>query len=166
MRGSSRAADVSIFVITERKRPTGNKGAQRSATNVSIQLLGQNGGTETNTMDRGSSQRVTETSQGGNKKHIDWPCRSGAVNERRGRRSGVGWGERDSCRLGSREGNGERKWASIKLCQGQFAVNGPLHLAVGGPQSSACWDGGPVHSEDRDKSITIIIHITAPVLSC
>lgn len=75
-------------------------------------------------------------------------------------------GEQESCRLGSREGNSERKWASIKLCQGQFAVNGPLHLAAGGPQSSACWDGGPVHSEDRDKSITIIIHIIAPVLSC
>lgn len=82
---------------------------------------------ETNTMGRGTSKRVTQTSQGRNKRRIDWPCQSEAVNERerRRRRGGV-----DSYRLGSREGSGERKWASIKLCQGQFAVNGPLHLVA------------------------------------
>lgn len=85
-------------MITKRKRPTGNKGAQRSATNVSIQPLGQDGGTETNTMDRGSSQRVTETSQGGNKKRIDWPCRSEAVNERGGGGE-AGWGGWGGARL-------------------------------------------------------------------
>lgn len=81
---------------------------------------------------------------------------------------GRGGGGRDSCRPGSREGNGERKWVSIKLCQGQFAVNGASPpgrsftermLAAGGPQCTACWEG-PVHSKDRhrDKSIAIIIH--------
>lgn len=35
-----------------------------------------------------------------------------------------GWGRR----LGG--GGSKRKWDSIKLCQGQFAVNGPLHLAA------------------------------------
>lgn len=43
---------------------------------------------ETNTVDRGTNERVTETSQGGNKKHIDWPCQSEAVNEGGRRRRG------------------------------------------------------------------------------
>lgn len=47
------------------------------------------------------------------------------MNEGGGEEVGV-----NSCRLGSREGRSERKWDSIKPCQGQFAVNGPLHLAA------------------------------------
>lgn len=54
---------------------------------------------------------------------------------------GGGGGGRGSCRLGSREGNGERKWVSIKLCQGQFAVNGPLHLVA--LSLRGCWLLGP-----------------------
>lgn len=41
---------------------------------------------ETNTMGRGTSKRVTQTSQGRNKRRIDWPCQSEAVNERERRR--------------------------------------------------------------------------------
>lgn len=58
---------------------------------------------------------------------------------------GGGGGGLDSCRLGSREGNGERKWVSIKLCQGQFAVNGPLHLVA--LSQRGCWLlGASVHA--------------------
>lgn len=78
----------------ERKRQTGDKGAQQSTTNVFILFLEQKVVrereklAETNTMDRGMSERVTETSQGGNKKHTDWPCQSEAVNEGGRRRRG------------------------------------------------------------------------------
>lgn len=177
MRGSSCTTEVFIFVIMESKRQTGDKGAQQSTTNVFILFLEQKVVrereklVETNTMDRGMSERVTETSQGGNKKHIDWPCQSEAVNEGgRRRRGGL-----DSCRLGSREGNGERKWVSIKLCQGQFAVNGPLHLDA--LSQRGCWRLGAsmncmlggahlLKRQAQRQSITIIIHITVRVLSC
>lgn len=46
MRGSSCATDVFIFVVMERTRQTGNKGAQQSVTNIFIQLLEQKVGRE------------------------------------------------------------------------------------------------------------------------
>lgn len=75
-------------------------------------------------MDREANEtEETETSQAGNKKHIDGWCQSEEVNERRRR------GEK-LLPTGRREGSSKRKQDSIKLCQGQFAVNGPLHLAA------------------------------------
>lgn len=131
----------------------GNKDAQPSATNVFIleekvvreRERERDKLVETNVMDRGTSERATEASQGGNKERFDWPWK-----RRRRRRSG---GELDSCCLG----NSERKWASIKLCQGQFAVNGSLHLAalsaggrwLLGGLSAGHAGRGPSNSEDR-----------------
>lgn len=73
MRGSSCTTDVFILVIMERKRQTGDKGAQQSTTNVFILFLEQKVVeereklAETNTMDRRTSERVTEASQAGTK---------------------------------------------------------------------------------------------------
>ena len=128
-----------ILVILERKRQTGNKGAQQSAQISSSSSWTKKWSereklAETNKTDRRTSKRVTGTSQGANKKRIDWLCQSESVNERGRKRRAGGL---DSCRLGTREGNGKRKWASIKLCQGQFAVNGPLHLVA--YSLRGCW---------------------------
>lgn len=159
----------------ERKRQTGNKGAQQSATNIFIQLLEEKVVrkreklAETNTLDRGTSERVTGTSQGGNKKHIDWPCQSEAVNERGRRR------RRRARLLPSRQQGRKRReevsfnqTLSRSVCSEWASPPGRSFtertLAAGG-LSSACWEG-PVPSKDRhrDKSITIIIHITAIIM--
>lgn len=95
------------------------------------------------------------------------------VNERwRWRRKR--WG-RNSCRLGSREGSSERKWDSIRLCQGQFAVNGPLHLAalslrgcmlLGASLHCMLGEAPPLKRHALRQRFSIKIHIINPVLSC
>lgn len=64
---------------------------------------------------RSKWNRGSEASQAGNKKHTDWTCQSAEVNAR--------WRR-------TRVAGRERKWDSVKVCQGQFAVKGPLHLAA------------------------------------
>lgn len=143
--------DVFILQRRERKteRQTGNKGMQRerergkedayrnrqSMTNIFILLWerekvvrGRERNKKINIMDRGASETETQKLL----KPETKTTLIGRVSQWRWMKDGGGGGGGGDTPAvwAVREGSSTRKQDSIKLCQGQFAVNGPLHLVA------------------------------------